>query len=78
MFVTKILTAQPALLISRSSESLVLSWRAPTPEFQLEANDGMHPNGWVAITQTPEVVHGMNTVTLGMSPDHQNFRLRKK
>jgi photosystem II stability/assembly factor-like uncharacterized protein len=78
VFVTKILTAQPALLISRSGENLVLSWRAPTPEFQLEANDGMQPGGWIPITQTPAVVHGMNTVTLGMSPAHQNFRLRKK
>jgi hypothetical protein len=78
VFVTKIL-AQPVLTIARAGPNLVLSWQAPSPEFVLEVNtNGMRPADWTAVSQTPTIVHGMNTVTLNVSGGHQTFRLKRQ
>jgi hypothetical protein len=78
-FVAKV-TSQvaPSLRITRSGNTLVLSWHAPVAQYLLQANDGMGAANWAPVAQTPIVTNGLNTVTIDLLGGHKNFRLKRQ
>ena len=74
-------TQPPALSISLSGSTAVISWPAPSTGFVLEeATDIVTPVSsitWAPIATAPTVVNGRNTVTLTITSGNRIYRLRQ-
>jgi hypothetical protein len=68
----------PQLAITRSGNTVEISWPAPSTGFFLEETADLgNPNAWATVTATPVVAGGRNTVTLAASAGARFFRLRQ-
>lgn len=72
------MAALPALSASRSGVGpLLISWPVSTDAPQLEATDNLGTAQWLAVTNTPVLTNGTNTVILETSQAAQFYRLRR-
>jgi hypothetical protein len=68
----------PRLAVSYSDDYVNVSWPAPSTGFILEQSANLsNPAGWTAVTQTPAVVNGRNTVVVTPGPGLKAYRLKQ-
>src|SRR5439155_26610401 len=65
----------PPLAIARSGPGVVVSWPAPSTGFNLEQSPTLQ--GWTAVTTSPTVVNGRNTVTISPATGTKFYRLHQ-
>ena len=65
----------PTLSASRSDTNIVLSWRAPAPEFRLITKQSLADFFWFYVSAPPVLTNGWHTVTLGATNDASFFEL---
>ena len=57
------------------SNTVVVSWPAPSTGFVLQQNSTLGATGWVSMTNTVEVVNGQNQVTVSPATGNGFYRL---
>jgi len=68
----------PSLAITLSGADVVISWPAPSTGFVLQENgDLTGATPWTAVTGTPTVIAGQNTLTLTRTGSTRFFRLQQ-
>lgn len=76
IFVTKVLSV-PALRVAPQADRILVTWRAPSPEFVLEGSESPGAAArWAPMAVAPVVVDGWHTVSLPASDPCRFFRLR--
>jgi hypothetical protein len=74
----EVVPVAPALAVRASGNNVLVSWPVATAGFSLEARTNFNTPGWLAVTNTPVLSNGLNTVTLPMSgAPIRFFQLRK-
>ena len=69
------LVAGPALQITASGSQITLKWPANATGFSLQSTTSL-PNGtWTAVSGTPTVINGLNTLSLPVSQAKTYYRL---
>jgi uncharacterized repeat protein (TIGR03803 family) len=68
----------PTLAITRSGTNIILSWPQDFAEFALQSSTNLlSPGGWSAVSPSPDIVNGQNTVTNSASGISRFYRLKK-
>jgi hypothetical protein len=68
----------PRLTVSYSDYYVNVSWPAPSTGFILEETANLSdPAAWTAVTQTPAVINGRNTVVVTPGPGVKAYRLKQ-
>lgn len=65
------------LKISRTGETVILSWPASATNYFLEAATSMPALSWDSVTNTPTVTTNERNVQLPLTGNAQFFRLRQ-
>ncbi len=75
--ITESITREPALSITLSGTSLVISWPASVG-YQLQSTSSLGPTpSWQPVTQTPTLQGGIASVQVYISSGQEYFRLRR-
>jgi hypothetical protein len=75
LFVQQVIPqAAPTLAIA---QKVALSWPVSGATFQLEYSTELSPTNWLALTNTPVVIEGQNTVLDSVAVPQRYYRLRK-
>jgi hypothetical protein len=68
----------PRLRVAYVDGYVDISWPAPSTGFVLEESANLsNPSGWTAVSQTPAVINGRNTVSLTPGPGLKAYRLKQ-
>ena len=67
-----------SLAISRSGDSVELSWPATGSNLLLQATSSLSETNWVPILQPPAILNGQCVVTNDISATRQFYRLRRR
>lgn len=78
VYVARLVNEHLRLEVLQLGDSLVLSWPADPPLFQLEASGSLNPTDWSAATNEVWTVGSRNFVTNGVAGNSQFFRLHKQ
>ena len=71
------LPAGPPLTIQHTTtNTVVISWPAPSTDFNLQQNTTVKSTNWVDVTITPIVANGLKYVVVSPSLGGQFFRLK--
>jgi len=76
-FVAKLITGILVPFIEPAGDQVIVSWRAPSPEFILESRD-LFDGEWTPVAEQPIFVKGRNTVVLPAATAGRFFRLRTR
>jgi hypothetical protein len=66
-----LLEIQPTL-----TNTVVISWPAPSSGFNLQRSSNLNPTSWVGVTNTPTIVNDRKQVTLSPAASKQLYRLK--
>jgi hypothetical protein len=68
----------PRLAVTYADDYVNVSWPAPSTGFILEETASLSdPTAWTAVTQTPAVINGRNTVVVTPGPGIKAYRLKQ-
>ncbi|HUC85789.1 MAG TPA: LamG domain-containing protein, partial [Candidatus Acidoferrales bacterium] len=67
----------PALTITAEANQITLQWPANATGFTLQSTTSLVGGTWTAVTGTPTVLNGLNTLTAPASPSHIYYRLKQ-
>ncbi len=68
----------PLLTVFRTStNTVVISWPAPSTGFTLQQNPDLKPTNWGSVGTTPSVVNGQNQVIVSPPVGNEFFRLKQ-
>lgn len=67
----------PALTITRSNSAVRIAWPVNQAGLKLESTPSLTPISWQAVTNSPYVTNGQNTVLLPATGSMSYFRLRR-
>jgi hypothetical protein len=70
-------SATVALNIARENGSVVLSWPSSLGNWQLQSTDSLSNTNWPAVTNSPAVSNGQNTIIWDPTTPQQFFRLKR-
>jgi hypothetical protein len=68
--------ASPSLRIARTSNSITLSWPAPTAAFEVEESSDFNLSNWVTLTNVPAVVGSRNQISVPATTGNRFYRLK--
>ena len=78
LFVQEIEPSDPATVnIARQAGSIVLSWPSSLGNWQLQHVDSLSTTNWSAVTNSPSVLNGLNTLIWQPTTPQQFFRLKR-
>lgn len=67
--------APPLGISTTQTNSVVLTWPAPTIAFAVQQTHDLNSNNWVTLTNTPDLVASMNQIVLPAPPQNTFYRL---
>ena len=67
----------PILNLALRNGSMMISWLASLANYQLQGCDSLSNPNWTAVTDTPTVLNGQNTITSNPSAAQEFFRLQR-
>ena len=71
------LPAAPPLAIQPTlTNTVVISWPAPSTGFNLQRSSNLNPTDWVGVTDTPTVANGRNQVIVSPPVGTEFYRLK--
>jgi hypothetical protein len=70
-------TAKPSLAIERNGTKVVFTWPADATGYGLQSSPDITSTTWTAVSGTPTVVNGKNTLSIDATATTQFFRLKK-
>ena len=71
-----VVTTLPTItIVSSSTNTLVISWPAPSTGFVLQQNPDLTSTNWTSVTNAVNPTNGFNQVVVPLSSDNEFFRL---
>jgi hypothetical protein len=58
------------------TNTVIISWPAPSTGFNLQRNSNLNPTDWVGVTDTPTVANGRNQVIVSPRVGTEFYRLK--
>jgi hypothetical protein len=78
LFVQEIALSDAAILnIAVQGSSVVISWPGSLSNYQLQSSDSLTSPNWTAVTNTPALVNGQNTVIVEPTGAQKFYRLQQ-